>query len=464
MTELPRYIGRHASPEAAAPSTGDPSPEDSSAIEDGAAVAEPAMPRLEFEPSVADEPTAIIDPSTEAALPEPSEAAPRPEPAPSPNPSSSADRWGDRGRAASPPPGPQPPSPEALRPGPPGLAGLPLRATPDEPASAGPDPEDPWTAQAPDIAPGPAPEGVADPEAAAESADRAEPESVAEADAPPEPEPADRPAPEPLAEVPPALEPEPEPELPPDPEPEPAAEADPTPPDSATPAEYPEPEPPPEPPIEPDPQPEAERDMPLRPEPDWTPTPAFAASAPSASRPVAVVPEVGTDHVDTHGLARMALLDAVRDVWPGGTPDLSAWLASNLELLADPLGFALTPRHHVPALSDGALGDGDEVDQSPLDISGNLLTADLAGAPVAVRAQVGQADTDGLGALLSAAAAAKAQTAVWVCPRIDASLRQTLRWVGGDPSANIRLYGLEMYLVQIAGSPTAPLFDAVVSP
>jgi hypothetical protein len=53
---------------------------------------------------------------------------------------------------------------------------------------------------------------------------------------------------------------------------------------------------------------------------------------------------------------------------------------------------------------------------------------------------------------------------VWVCPRIEPGLRQALRWVGGDPSANVRLYGLEMYLVQIAGSPTAPLFDAVVSP
>jgi len=103
-------------------------------------------------------------------------------------------------------------------------------------------------------------------------------------------------------------------------------------------------------------------------------------------------------------------------------------------------------------------------DIAPLDIPGNLVASDAGGAAVMLRSQVEPADTDGLGALLAGASVAHAQTAVWVCPRIDEDLRQTLRWIGGDPSANVRLYGLEMYLVQIGDSATAPLFDPVVSP
>src|SRR5690606_14042884 len=102
-------------------------------------------------------------------------------------------------------------------------------------------------------------------------------------------------------------------------------------------------------------------------------------------RAAPAVPEI-----DSHGLARIALLDAVKEVWPGGTPDLSAWLAAHLDLLEDPLGFSLTPHRHAPPA--GRFVD-EEPEPSPLDIPGNLLTADLGGAAVVVRAQAHDADT-----------------------------------------------------------------------
>ncbi|HYJ67945.1 MAG TPA: hypothetical protein VEX15_09810 [Nocardioidaceae bacterium] len=244
----------------------------------------------------------------------------------------------------------------------------------------------------------------------------------------------------------PELEPRPEPELDVAPEPEPESES----------------------------EPEADIDLAPNPEPEPT-TSAGPPSSPApfnawrdepmlthAPGPIRRSP-IRTE-IDSHGLARLALLDAVDDTWPGGTPDLSAWLAANLELLEDPLGFSLVPRHPVPLAPERQLSDSYEMEQSPLDFPGNVVTADGSGATVMVRAQVGVADPEGLGALLAAAAASEAQTAVWVCPRIDEGFRQALRWVGGDPSANVRLYGLEMYLVRINDSSTAPLFDAVVAP
>jgi hypothetical protein len=242
-------------------------------------------------------------------------------------------------------------------------------------------------------------------------------------------------------------------------------------------AEEPAPSEPAEPPREP-PEPSPEPAPAARTQPAFPPEPRIQLET-EAKPPVYSLPHPSDDPIslrgdipravelpliDTHGLARLTLLDAVDAIWPDGTPDFAVWLAENLGLLEDPLGFTLKPQDPVTWAPDRPVGEVFAMDPAPLDIPGNLATSDLGGAAVLVRAQVDAADTDGLGALLSAAAAAQAQTAVWVCPRIDEDLRQTLRWIGGDPSANVRLYGLEMYLVKIGDSPTAPLFDAVVSP
>jgi hypothetical protein len=318
----------------------------------------------------------------------------------------------------------------------------PTEAASDEHA----DPE-PWTAPAPDVTTGPRlvregreTEPEVEPSSLSEttaSTWRPEPDDEAAAgpELDPDPEPPDPPAP-PFGSVEPELDPDP---VPPDPPPPlfGSAESAPVPPA----ASFGPPEP--APPLAPDP-------------------PSFGSDPDDSAEPGPRAPVL--PDIDSHGLGRLALLDAIHEVWPGGTTDLSGWLASNLDLLEDPLGFTLTQRESAPWEPPTPAGRVYDADRSSLDIPGNLVTADLAGAVVLVRAQADHADTDGLGALLSAAAAAQAQTAVWVCPRIDEGLRQALRWIGGDPSANVRLYGLEMYLVRIGGSPTAPLFDAVVSP
>jgi hypothetical protein len=460
MTELPRYIGRHASPKAAAPSSDDPPPEST------AASGEPAMPRLDFDPSAAEEPTTIIDPSQM-----PSEPA-APDPPASPEESSGGraptpiERWAGP-RSANPPPGPEPP--------PPMPPGVPTRSARDEPSSDPSQGQPWWSAPAPDV-----PSGSSAPPEAPESPEPAEPpESAA---APEEAAPPEDPMPDAVGEPEAAADAEDTTDLEPDPEPVSVVEAEPealTEPEALIP---PEPSPEREPPAEPEPEPVGPASYLPEPEPEPAYEPTTAYESAPAYEPYEPTPDPSPTLVamsptprsnpptagqaaesDSHGLARLALLDAIDEVWPGGTADLSTWLAANLDLLDDPLGFSLTQRHHTPS-ADLRFPDAAESEPSPLDIPGNLLTADLSGASVMLRAQSGRADTEGLGALLSAAAATRAQTAVWVCPQIDANLRQALRWIGGDPSANVRLYGLEMYLVQIAGSPTAPLFDAVVTP
>jgi hypothetical protein len=506
VTELPRYIGRHASPEAAAPQSDQtPQKDDESATED-------PMPRLEFDPSATEE-TTVIKRSDLAQPGSPEETMSPPNPyQPTPDP---IERWLDAPRSeapitgSEPPPGPpgprrlsQPPGPppppspstdrQPLEPSPDtsteasGELPTPIRREPwagpgtdpppsdppddrDEPTVDEPSASEPWTGPAPDLPLRPRP--VPDPTPESETTS----DWLADADVDPDDD-EDEAGPAPSAD----LEPEAAsksdvdlgsaPELDPDPtlesevaaESEAAAESrsargsatawwtDPDPTDGPQPAPEPSAATDPEPVSDPEPV----RSALATDDQESTVRPARSASRTSAP----------SSDLDSHGLARLTLLDAVHETWPGGTADLSAWLASNLELLEDPLGFGLTPRDTSPWEPRRAAAVAYDADRSSLDIPGNVVTADLAGAVVMLRAQVGEADTEGLGALLSAAAAAQARTAVWVCPRIDEGLRQALRWIGGDPSANVRLYGLEMYLVSIDGSPTAPLFDAVVSP
>jgi hypothetical protein len=546
MTELPRYIGRHASPEAAAPPSDETTPDE-----------DPSIPRLDFDPGGSDEATAVLDDSDASDWMPPGPSMP-------PRP----DRWGGPPRDVTPPPGPEPPAREFGLSGTgrlPGSPGRPIRPdswtmrpdrsstpladsvaskppTPPAPpipppfpsaapppaassepppappppgvsSTAGPDAE-PWTSKAPNIPAGPLPvvqpivEAVPAPEPVPELSDQSDPEPGAvESGAAvpvPEPDPDDDEideGSEPTIETPadiasavlaadpksdiavdpePDIAPDPASDTAPDPEsdiaPDPESDivSEPTPETETVPGSETNTDPGPETDPEPDTKTEAELDL----APDPEPEPTAPAEPPSSSAPfnawrdeLMLTPAPGPirrspvrREIDSHGLARLALLDAIDETWPGGTPDLSAWLAGNLDLLEDPLGFALETRHPVPMSPERQVSGSYDPERSPLDLPGNVVTADESGATVMVRAQVGVADPEGLGALLAAAAASQAQTAVWVCPRIGDGFRQALRWVGGDPSANVRLYGLEMYLVRINDSSTAPLFDAVVAP
>jgi hypothetical protein len=456
VTELPRYIGRHSSADDAEP-PGDSATADGCDDAEGSTSAEP--PDEESEPET-DAGASSMPKRWQGSQGPP--ARQRPWPGPS------------VGQAPPFPPRPQSASfdPEtSLAPADPFSAGPfsadseranSFSAEPDTAELAEPDSAEPEQAE---------PEQAESEHAESEQAESEQPDSFsADLDQVPIPSAAVRPEPMPAPDPMPAPEPKPEPE----PEPDEALETAPRVHLSMAPrprSELPSDERPGSDP-ESEPEPPERTAVPYRQALPETEAEPEVYSLPEQSYPgEPPPPEKGfperaaeEPEVDTHGLARLALMHAIKTVWPGGTPDLTTWLAENLDLLEDPLGFALSPHHQMAWVPTRSAVRGLGGDIAPLDIPGNLVTADMSGAAVLVRAQVDDADTDGLGALLSAAAVAQAQTAVWVCPRIDEDLRQTLRWIGGDPAANVRLYGLEMYLVRIGGSPTAPLFDAVVSP
>src|SRR5262245_15264835 len=89
MTELPRYIGRHASPEAAAPPSDETTPEE-----------RPPTPRLDFDSGGTDEATTVLDSADVPDWTPPGPSMPRP------------DRWGGPPRDVTPAPGPEPPGPD----------------------------------------------------------------------------------------------------------------------------------------------------------------------------------------------------------------------------------------------------------------------------------------------------------------------------------------------------------------
>ena len=446
VTELPRYIGRHASADDGGPPLNDSvsadggyDAEDSASDEppqDGSDMARdddeaPSMPEWwqgDQEPPLARIPPWTRPPSVRRVPLEPVTPEPEPEPV-----ADSVEAELKASEAAESDPDESEPieseaaapdaEPEPLTPGPVPAPPVSASAFEPEPASV------PQPAPVLDPAPMPTPTPV--------------PKPASETEAEPEPEPDPEPALETAQRFRLSMAPRPRSELPSDEPPGDEPEADLGVERTAVPYSQALPER------------EAEPQVYSLPEQPYSDEPPKSGFTPRAAEPP------GTD---SHGLARLAMKDAIGAIWPGGTPDLTTWLADNLDLLEDPLGFALSSQQNFAWMPFQTAVRGLGGDVAPLDIPGNLVTSDLSGAAVMLRAQVDPADTEGLGALLSGASVAQAQTAVWICPRIDDDLRRTLRWIGGDPSANVRLYGLEMYLVQIGDSPTAPLFDAVVTP
>jgi hypothetical protein len=483
VTELPRYVGRHASADDAKPPTDGQATADEDSDADESTSSEPSASQDGPDGETGDEETAFMErfegkrvrppapPSTGEPI-DPDKPAMPEWWRSSQEPPRRQQPWTGPSVGAAPPlePALPPPDPELDEPGIPESVDAAEDAAEAEDAADAEESESDATES-----------DAATPDPVSAGTERSWPGPSSADPTPADPTPAD-PTPSDLAPLVPGpvpVPPVPTSELQPDPEPEPEPALEPEPDRETVPRFRLS--------MAPRPRSEAPSDDDSGLEPESEPAPEPAESSHQSAQPEREVdpqvysfaeesysdepPEPGLadsvaakSELDSHGLARLSLMNAVDAIWPGGTPDLTTWLADNLDLLEDPLGFALSPHHQVAWMPTRSavrgLGGGTE----PLDIPGNLVASDRSGAPVMVRAQVAAADTDGLGALLAAAAIAQAQTAVWVCPRINEGLRQTLRWIGGDPSANVRLYGLEMYLVKIAGSPTAPLFDAVVSP
>jgi hypothetical protein len=130
--------------------------------------------------------------------------------------------------------------------------------------------------------------------------------------------------------------------------------------------------------------------------------------------------------------------------------DFTPWLAENLDVVADELGFVLTiVATEVP------------VGSFYLDIQAE--TED--GRTVIVENQLARTDHGHLGQLLVYASGLEAAVVVWVAPDFRDEHRRALDWLNERTDTGVDFFGVEISVVQIGTTgPRAPVFEVDARP
>jgi hypothetical protein len=145
-------------------------------------------------------------------------------------------------------------------------------------------------------------------------------------------------------------------------------------------------------------------------------------------------------------------LEAVdpRLVWPHEAHDFTPWLLDNAERLSEALGIDLefeAAEHAVGGFK--------------LDIVGRDITND---AVLIVENQLATTDHSHLGQVLTYAAGTSASTIVWIATAFREEHRQVLDWLNENTGEETHFFGVELQVVRIGNSISAPLLNVVVQP
>jgi hypothetical protein len=139
-----------------------------------------------------------------------------------------------------------------------------------------------------------------------------------------------------------------------------------------------------------------------------------------------------------------------RLAWQHEAQDFTPWLLANADRLAEAMGIELELE-----AAEYAVGG------YSLDLVGRDLTND---AVLIVENQLEITDHSHLGQVLTYAAGTAASTVVWIATAFREEHRQALDWLNENTDERVHFFGIELELVRIGDSPSAPLFNVVVQP
>lgn len=139
-----------------------------------------------------------------------------------------------------------------------------------------------------------------------------------------------------------------------------------------------------------------------------------------------------------------------REVWKDEARDFTPWLRAHIDQLAEELNMTLETQDTEVAVGKYFL---DLLATNP-ETQGNVV----------IENQVGNADHDHLGKLITYAAGLKAETAVWIAENFGDEQRTALEWLNENGPSEAAFFGVEIQAVNIDGSIPAAMFRAVVTP
>jgi len=140
----------------------------------------------------------------------------------------------------------------------------------------------------------------------------------------------------------------------------------------------------------------------------------------------------------------------IRELWRHEERGFSAWLASNLDVLSDAVGFRLSdPRRETAA---GAF----ECD---------LVCESERGELVIIENQLEQTNHDHLGKVLTYLSNLEAKAAIWISTSQRAEHIRAIQWLNETTPADVAFYLVHLAAYRISGcEPVAPLFTVIVRP
>jgi hypothetical protein len=142
----------------------------------------------------------------------------------------------------------------------------------------------------------------------------------------------------------------------------------------------------------------------------------------------------------------------LREIWGSESTDFTPWLAqeTNLDLLGEAIGIELEL-------------EAQEKEVGPF--RADILCRDASTDKwVLIENQLERTDHSHLGQLLTYAAGLEAVTIVWISQTFTEEHRAALDWLNEHTDESINLFGLEIELWRIGGSPVAPKFNIVSQP
>ncbi len=152
---------------------------------------------------------------------------------------------------------------------------------------------------------------------------------------------------------------------------------------------------------------------------------------------------------DAPQIARLQQVD-IRAAWPHESQNFTPWLYQNLDALGEAVGMLLD-------------GEGLEVSVETFwaDI---LATNRLDGTRVLIENQLECSDHSHLGQILTYLAGLDAKTIIWVASEFREAHLSAINWLNENTDDSISFFAVRLKVVQIAGSPFAPVFDVVARP
>lgn len=139
----------------------------------------------------------------------------------------------------------------------------------------------------------------------------------------------------------------------------------------------------------------------------------------------------------------------LREIWQHEAHNFTTWLAENLDLLGEFLGFELSL-----VQQEAAAGP----------FSADILAEDGRGSPVIIENQLERTNHDHLGKLITYLSNLEAKTAIWITSNPRPEHEKAVHWLNEVVPADTAFYLVRVEAYRIGDSAAAPLFTVVAGP